>query len=403
MPKKIHIYLLITGWLLLTAGSVSAAVKKLSEQAQISILIGDPSVADMFSMFGHAAVRVNDPGLAVDYVFNYGIPNFPAGWTNFIRLFEKNMASELYAIPFPEVEKEYVTKRRTLNELFLHFSQEEKESLWQSLLSIAQSGNRTSYYDIFNHNCTALPLALLEANARGTIRFAKEEANGSYRSFCNQYLAAYPWAEWILNLSMGWAVDRPLSYRESFFLPRQFEAGLLSATVTDSAGHAHPLITEARYLVSPNPTATAPAVSMFTPALCGWTGFVIVILLSVIEWKRKQLMRWMDVVLFTFAGIVGVYLFYIQFIIPQWYSSPNWWILWMHPLHLAGAAGSAAKRFDRWAACYHLFNLCAWSVMLIGLCFAPQYYHPAFAPLMGAMILRSTIRAGRWLRTGKET
>jgi hypothetical protein len=390
MPEKTRKYLLAVLLLLFGIKLFPAPVKKLSEQAQISILIGACSGRDMFSLFGHAAMRIADPELAIDYVFNYGFPPSSTGLTNFLRLLQTNIPSELYAVPFSEIEKEYRNNSRALNELTLNFSQEEKESLWQSLMTIAQSGSRVSYYNILSHNCTALPLILLEKNTSGTLLFPNKETGESYRSFSNECLHAHPWASFLINISFGLATDRPVDYRESFFLPRNFEAELLSTNVADSLGNTHPLIAEARYLV---PSAEIePEAPVITPTLCGWILLTIVMLLSVVEWKTGHLMRWLDAALFAVFGIGGLYLFYIQFIVPQWYSFPSWWILWLHPLHFPGAVWSAAKRFDRPAAYYHIFNLCALSVMLIGICFVPQYFHPAFAPLIILSALRSIVR-----------
>jgi len=384
----------------LGVGQLSAANKKLSEQAQISILIGEPSDIDIFSMFGHAALRIQDPELAIDYVFNYGIPrSFTGGVVNYFKLIQRDFSNELYAVPYTDIEKEYLDEKRSLNELTLNFSQEEKESLWQSLLTIASGGGKSSYYNLLNHNCIFLPLALLEKDAAGTIIFSQQRTGKSYRDYLNQCLQEHPWSSFLLNISLGRGIERPISYRESFFLPSNFEAGLLSANVTDSLGNAHPLIAHSHYLVPPE---KRPLVSpFFTPALCAWVLFAVVLLLSAFEWKSKHIMRWIDAILFALAGISGCYLFYIQFIITQWLSFPSWWILWMHPLHLLGAVWSASKRYDKFATYYHIFNLSALSVMFIGTCFAAQYYHPAFPPLMLLLALRSGIRIRLRQRTKK--
>jgi hypothetical protein len=281
----------------------------------------------------------------------------------------------------------------------LNFSQEEKESLWQSLLKAAQSNGKNSYYNILSHNCTALPLRLLEENTAGTICWAKEDADETYRSFCNQCLQIHPWSRFLLNISLGRTTDRPITYRESFFLPRNLEKGLLSANVVNSPEDVHPLIAGSHYLVSPvEKNVTAP---FFTPLLCGWLLLAIVLIVSGIEWKHKRPLRWIDALLFGVAGIGGLYLFYIQFMAIQWFSSPSWWILWLHPLHLLAAVLSGIKRFDRLAAYYHTLNLAALIVMSAGLLVIPQYCDPAFVPLILLLALRSVIRMALWKKSKK--
>jgi len=243
---------------------------------------------------------------------------------------------------------------------------------------------------MLNHNCTALPLSLLEKNTKGTIILSRQRTDKTYRDYVNQCLLEHPWSSFLLNTSLGWNTDRFIGYRQSFFLPSNFEEGLLTAMVADSLGNTHPMITGSRYLVPPEKRPLV--IPFFTPALCAWLLLAIVILLCVLEWKSKRIMRWIDAVLFAAAGVSGCYLFYVQFIIPQWYTIPSWWILWLHPLHLLGAAWSAVKRYDKYATYYHIFNLSALIVMLIGTCFITQYFHPAFPPLMLMLALRSGIR-----------
>ena len=47
----------------------------LSERASISLLTGSPG-AELYSTFGHSAIRVHDPGTGMDIVFNYGTFDF---------------------------------------------------------------------------------------------------------------------------------------------------------------------------------------------------------------------------------------------------------------------------------------------------------------------------------------
>ena len=50
-----------------------SAQQTLTEEAEVSILICGPSHDAAFTLYGHAAIRINDPLQDLDIIFNYGI------------------------------------------------------------------------------------------------------------------------------------------------------------------------------------------------------------------------------------------------------------------------------------------------------------------------------------------
>ena len=50
--------------------------RALSPEAEISLLTSAPYEAEVFTVYGHAALRVSDPGQKIDVVFNYGMFSF---------------------------------------------------------------------------------------------------------------------------------------------------------------------------------------------------------------------------------------------------------------------------------------------------------------------------------------
>src|SRR5579872_4554601 len=64
---------LLTQLLLLLTLSVSATA--LSPYSKVSILTCNPG-PDPYAIFGHSAIRVNDPLSGIDVVFNYGTFDF---------------------------------------------------------------------------------------------------------------------------------------------------------------------------------------------------------------------------------------------------------------------------------------------------------------------------------------
>ena len=79
-----QILLLLIGLLFF---QTSAEAQLLSEKAQISLLTSSPYEGEVFTVYGHAALRLKDEPRKMDLVFNYGIFSFEK--PNFIYRFAK--------------------------------------------------------------------------------------------------------------------------------------------------------------------------------------------------------------------------------------------------------------------------------------------------------------------------
>ena len=72
--------------LILLMGSIGfSQTLKLSVYSEVSILTVGPG-EELFTAFGHTAIRIKDPLLRIDVVYNYGMFDFnqPNFYTNFV-------------------------------------------------------------------------------------------------------------------------------------------------------------------------------------------------------------------------------------------------------------------------------------------------------------------------------
>ena len=70
---KKYIFLLS---LLISSISLPAQQPQLSKDAEISLLTVSPSEDEVYTVYGHTALRVRDASQKLDAVFNYGIFDF---------------------------------------------------------------------------------------------------------------------------------------------------------------------------------------------------------------------------------------------------------------------------------------------------------------------------------------
>jgi hypothetical protein len=383
IEKQKNIRFILSVLLLLCTVFPTKAYKSLSDSARVSILFSSRAE------FGHATLRIEDPVLQIDYVFNYGILGFDM---NYIPLFFKNFPCQMYAVDFEEIKQEDIQAKNQMTELILNFTPEEKEFFWQSLLIQAKSSKRV-LYDVFKGNCTSLPILLMEGSVRGKLLYEEREIHESYLSVLDKYMKYSPWSRLMMDISFGINANKPITNREAFFIPDVAKEAFLQAKIQDEQGNLRPLISDVSVIV---PGVSEEKSGWFTPWICSLLLLMLVIVSCIIEYRMKKIVRWPDVVLFAFAGLVGIYLFYANFIADRWYFFPSWWLLCFHPLHLLGAVVCAVKRFNKLAYQYHIFNLCALGVMVIGTIFVPQHYNPAFVLLILCLVIRSAGYVWRW-------
>ena len=206
----------------------------LSPSAQVSYLAAQPSDEDVYTLYGHAGLRVCDTVQGIDVTFNYGlfdfsddfVPRFIQGKTDYIVL----------PIPTSDYMSEYQS-RGVIYELILRTDSLQRNHLWQLLLDNVQPEHRTYRYNAFRDNCSTRPLALYfstlreEKQAHQDMRqltFQLDSASGitplpptTWRTAINELEASSPWLVLGTDLAMGTALDQEMSITERFFIPTE--------------------------------------------------------------------------------------------------------------------------------------------------------------------------------------
>lgn len=148
MTKSIFLFLL--GILSLSA----IAQPKLSEEARISLMTSAPYDEEVFTVYGHAALRIYDPKQNIDYIFNYGIFDFSK--PNFIYRFAKGETDyKLGVADFQDYVIEYQMRGSDITEQVLNLTKKRKSIYGTPCLSI--TGRRTGYIVITSSSIIALP------------------------------------------------------------------------------------------------------------------------------------------------------------------------------------------------------------------------------------------------------
>jgi len=192
------LFLLLSPWI----AEVSAQ-GYLSEQAQISLLTCDPGT-EVYSVFGHTALRVTDPGNGFDVVYNFGTFDFstPNFYLKFIR---GRLMYTLSRYNFSDFKIEYRMENRSIFEQKLNLSQEEKDRIFYLLEVHYLPENRYYLYDFFYINCTTKVLDLIDSALNDPEYFSQYNTlqERTFRQNLAIYLEPIPWTMLGIDLLLG--------------------------------------------------------------------------------------------------------------------------------------------------------------------------------------------------------
>lgn len=379
-------YLLLLFLLLLLVPA--KAQIKLSDEAQISILTAAPSDEAVFTLYGHTAVRVKDSLHKIDLVFNYGIFDFSK--PNFIYRFTKGETDyKLAAYNFQHYIIEYQMRGSEVTEQVLNFTPNEINKIWNALYINVQPENCVYRYNFFFDNCATRPVAIVEEQVDGKIKYNDPPEPQTFRDLINYCTRNNSWLTFGCDLALGSPTDRVATPHEMMFLPVYLKEEFDKATIVNPDGTERKLVKSTTRLAEELTDDDQGEKEWFTPMLCSMIIFLLVSLITYMEWKKKTYFRLVDCILFLLAGVAGTVLFFLCFISTHPCIWPNWSIVWLQPFDLVAVILFAVKKYGKAAYYYHFINFAALTLLLAGWYFIPQHLNIAFIPLVATLWLRS--------------
>jgi|BioPla2DNA2_1021312.scaffolds.fasta_scaffold00304_16 hypothetical protein len=362
----------------------------LSENAYISLLTAEPLPGnDIISMFGHSALRVKDADLDIDYVFNYGLFDISISQpVALIKLYLGKLEYEMWVSDFGDYYTTIVSEDRDLIEYVFNFSKEEKEQVLLQLMDKARKENRNYCFDFFDENCTTFLRDLMLRDLNFNIEMPDSTTHHSYRDIAKAYTIDHPWVQFLIDLLAGSHLSDKADPVRGLFIPHELEKAWKQSYIIDSDGVKRPLLREGCFLYTANLKRQSPPLPV-TPLVVGLIVLLVSISLTVIELVKKKHFKYIDVVMLTITGIVGVVLFIYTFIFNNWYAIDDFKLLWLNPIHLIAALLLLIAPRSRLLKFYHILNIVLLSIYLSGVFYIHQDYNIAFFPLVVSLLIRS--------------
>jgi hypothetical protein len=369
--KKLNILFAIG----LVAFNLSA--QKLSPEAHISLITLGPTQKELYSAFGHSAIRVYDPVSGMDYFFNYGVFSFnqPNFYLNFAR--GRNMY-QLGVYNYADARDYYISENRFIHEQILNLSRSQKQRVFDFLTNNALPENKLYLYDYFYDNCATRPRDVLKSVFGDSIQFdnTPEKKPITIRGLTDIYLGQQPWGDLGIDICLGMPMDKVASRSEYMFLPDSLESGFDRARIKSDSSWTG-LVREK--IVVFDGDEQKSGISLTHP----WIVFVLIALgilaLSYRDLKRQQATGWLDKTVFIASGVLGLLLVLLWTATSHKAAANNLNVLWALPTNLIFPfIGKLKKK-------YFLFATSLTGGLLLSWFFLPQQLHVFLIPIVIAL------------------
>ena len=383
-------------WMLLAWLGITARAQDSAKCSLLTCSAGE----EIYSLFGHTALRYEDPARGIDVVFNYGMFSFRV--PHFALRFALGETDyQLGVTEFSRFAAEYQWDERDVWQQTLNLTSREKQRLWEALTENYRPENRTYRYNFFYDNCATRPRDRIEACVDGRVEYAAAQDSTAtvctWRDLLHRYTEGHPWARFGIDLCIGSRADKPASYREQMFVPFYLQQYLRGGCIVTEQGDRRPLVGEEVKVVDATHTAQEESLlpSPMQAALLLWAGVTV---LSIYGVRRRKSLWALDGLLFGTAGVAGCILAFLAACSQHPAVSTNWLLLVLHPLHLfclpCVLIRVKKKRLSRYMAA----NGVVLTLFIVLLAPIPQFIPPAVLPLTLCLLVRC---ASNWMLARK--
>lgn len=352
---------------------------------RVSLLTATPG-EELYSTFGHSALRVTDSINHTDIVYNYGTFNFeePGFYTKFVRGKLMYYLSRDY---FKDFVYSYQIEGRGMTEQVLNLSCTEKNRIVELLYQNLMPQNLFYKYDFLFDNCTTRLRDLIENAADGQVTFGKVLNNPTtFRNLIHEYLDRNDkqWSKLGIDILLGSKTDAFMSPDQVMFLPDYLLLKL------DNAKEGDHLLVEQKIPVYDISSTEVVNNNLTQPFFIFTCLFALVAFLSF--YKRPGIQKTLaslDGLVFFITGLLGILLLFMWFGTDHVMCENNYNLLWAWPFNSIAAFYIHSRK--KWVRIY-FFLYAIFNLFVLGFwVFMPQQMNPALIPIIGLLIFRSFV------------
>ncbi|WP_153797538.1 Lnb N-terminal periplasmic domain-containing protein [Foetidibacter luteolus] len=376
----------ITRWLLpavvfFLSFYIAGAQTDSSCHVRISVLTCTPG-SELYSTFGHTAIRVIDSTRRTDLVFNWGTFDFddPDFYMKFVR---GKLEYFLSVEPYNEFIRVYQYEQRSIWEQVLSIDCSHKKQMLNALSKNLQGANRYYKYDFLLDNCTSRVRDIVFANLSGlAITDSLVQYGFTYRNQIHEYLdeGAKPWSKLGIDILLGSMMDKPVTNWNAMFLPDYLMQGL------DESNLAAEGVIEPSNIIY---QASPPDIQSWKYAPLMIFSIICTLFFGLSLLKNRwavSITRLFDSLLLYITGLLGILLLFMWFGTDHTVCQKNYNLLWALPTNIFAAFFLWKKAL--WLRRYFLLLALIYGMLLVTWFWLPQQLNIALIPLVLYLLLR---------------
>ena len=364
-----------------------------TDSIRFSLLTCAPGT-EIYSLFGHTAIRYENYTRRIDVVFNYGMFSFNT--PNFIFRFVAGETDyQLGITPYSYFEAEYAMRGSSVYQQVLNLTQSEKERLLTILENNYLPENRIYRYNYFYDNCTTRARDKIEECIEGKVVYPDSLSGKSYRGIVHEFTAGSPWDEFGIDLCLGAEADKEINKRQQMFSPFYMKYYASNAYVVDAGGTRRPLILDETKIVDVEPEEVQPDF-ILSPLMCGALFLALCVVMAWGQWKTQRIWWGWDIVLYGLQGLAGCIIAFLFFFSVHPTVGSNWLLILFNPIPLLYLPFMVYKAVKRKKDYYHVGNMVYLTLFITILPFCGQEFNLTVLPLALGLLVTSASHVLVW-------
>lgn len=311
---------------------------------------------DLYSTFGHSAVRVVDSTEGTDIVYNYGTFEYSEDISFYVKFTRGKLRYLLSTANTEDFISSYIAEGRGVSEQIINLNVAEKAQIKAFLENNLKPENRYYKYDFYYDNCSTRIRDIFEKVLGKKLAWHVEQSDGkTMRRHLNPYITEMPWIKWGFYLTLGNVTDVKADHRTKMFLPFELDKALDKAQYKgDSLSRS--LVLSKTTLVEQKYVPTDDF--LLDPVYC--VLFVILLVgcyVSHLQFYRDIYWKWYDLFLFNLVGLLGLLILFLWFLTDHQTTHWNFNLFWALPSHVVYLA--LMMNYRR----FYAYTIIAWILM----------------------------------------
>ena len=296
----------------LSAQAQGTLALKDMDAVRISLLTCQPH-EEVYSIYGHTAIRYQDLARGTDLAVNYGMFSFHKPY--FVLRFVFGLTDyEMGIEPFEAFCAQYASYGSGVYEQVLNLTPEEKLTIAKAIDTNYEPQNRVYRYNYFYDNCTTRARDMITNHLQARVDYTPEKSHDttSYRQIVRQCANNTPWIRFGNDMLLGIKADIPIDRSQRQFLPANLMDDFESATLNNGSGSKRKLVASSGWVVQPGVQTSSSSFPLSPTALMLILA-AIILGTTAFESKLNTHFRWFDAFWLLLCGLIGIILFVMIF------------------------------------------------------------------------------------------